>query len=168
MEPLTFSILTESMLNLFEIDKKNKETDGGSYNCAYIYGKTQYSINNYHLTYEKFFGGGDMENFRNLLKQELDKFFVNFEKYFHTDDDRINKRRLFVYEKLVNRKLCRRGPFKRDFLSFLDGELYACYDMNIGDFFEKYKDITVRQNLLFASAKNFIYRTFYIYEHCPE
>lgn len=160
---LDFTILRESILNLFETNSENK-----FYNCAIVQGGNHLNITNNHFAYENTIGGGDMKNFHDLLENELLEFFEEFGEWFDISDERRKKRRLMEYDRLITGKLCKRVSFRRNLMIFLDGELASCFDSSKKEFLEKYQDVTTRQKMIAASIKNYIYRSFYIYEYCSD
>lgn len=160
---LDFTIMYESILDLF----KAKSVDG-CYDCAIVQSGNQLNLINNHCAYENLIGGGDMRTFHDLLENELHEFFENIVVFFGKNDERTQKRRMMEYDRLITRKLCKRAPFRRNLMIFLDGELASCYNSVERAFLEKYQDVTTRQKMIAASIKNYIYRTFYIYEYCSD
>lgn len=165
MANLDFSIMYESILNLFERDSSDR-----NFNCAHALGGNHINVMNNHCAYLLTIGEEDQENFYKLVQKELHSFLISgkFAEYFNTSDEKINKRRLTEYDKLITRKLCKRGPFKRNLMLFLDGELFACWNTEEKQYHEKYRDPRNRQKLMISAIKNYIHRTFYIYEYCSE
>lgn len=152
MEAKSFTILKESVLSLFE-------NDPIGYHYKYL-DFLPLGVSGEWLTNQI----GSITCFHDLLKIELNRFFENFNEYFETSDCRMKTRREFEYERLIKRKLCRRGPFKRNLFDFIIQDLKSCFDLQTGEITDEYKVVAARQKVAFASIENYIFRAFFILE----
>lgn len=166
MEALSFAVLKISILSLFD---ETFSLHGPVYNYADLLASI--GSHNFKNVMNKLLKHaiGDVEIFRERLKIELNQFFIDFHKYFQTDNERMNERRFNEYKKLIlDRQFCKRKCFKRELIKFIRSDLYTCYVKNSNQFSDQYKDVSKRQKVVLASIKNFIYRTFLINEYLFE
>lgn len=113
---------------------------------------------------------GDIDEFHDWLELKLDEFFKTFYKdYFYTSDERWNKRRQMIYDRvLVGSKMCKRLTFKRKMVNELNLDIIAFYkhDGDGGYFGEHAQTEGGRQILVLNCIKNYIFRLFLINQNC--
>lgn len=160
MNSLKFTDLSKSILSLFEHDPRNYTT----HDCIHLLGG---GVARMGMTKQRITGFiGDIDDFRNWVKPKLDAFFSTFDKYyFFTRNERINRRRNYIYEKIVKSKACKRIAFKRKMMVELDLDITSF--LKDGEFDGEYTDTEENRRILFLNCiKNYVHRLFLTDVHC--
>lgn len=155
---LNFDDLFYSILSLFE------KSHGDTYHCVYLLGGTVAMKDVHEGIITSFIG--DIGEFYDWLKPKLEIFYNDFQEHFHTDDERKNRRRRFVYESIVKLKACKRDTFKRNMMKDLMLDILA-FDVVDGAYVGEYTDTIANRRMLFYNCiENYINRLFLINIEC--
>lgn len=113
---------------------------------------------------------GEIDEFHDWLKPKLEELFNDFNKYFFTSIERMNRRRMLAYEDIVKCNWCNRLLFKRQMMKELkidmDSYIKNCRLSN-GEirctFLKKNMDTEEGRRLVFFKCiKDYVHRLFLI------